>query len=146
MTVSSLSSATINLPSKQTVARRIWPLGLLAAALTMFANAVIFFIVVDGFGVSDAALDTVMPTLVLSALGALGATVVFAVIARSARQPIHTFRLVAFAVLVVSFVPDFLMTGATTPWGVPTLLMMHIVAALIIVGVLTRGHPDGAHG
>jgi peptidoglycan/LPS O-acetylase OafA/YrhL len=137
MASSSLSSAAINLPSEPIASRRVWQRGLLATVLAAIANAVIFFVVVDGFGVSDAALDWVMPTLVLSSLGALGATVVFAVLAHSARHPIRTFRLVALAVLVVSFVPDFLIAGATTPWGVPTLLLMHVVAAAIIVGGLT---------
>ncbi len=123
------------LPSERIAAWRIWPVGLLAAVLAAVANALVFVVVVDGFGVASAELDTVVPTLAFSLLGGLGATLVFTIIALRARQPIRTFRLVALAVLFVSFVPDFL-AGATAA-GIVTLLAMHVVAAAIIVGSLT---------
>ena len=123
------------LPSERIAAWRIWPVGLLAAVLAAVANALVFVVVVDGFGVASAELDTVVPTLAFSLLGGLGATLVFTIIALRARQPIRTFRLVALAVLFVSFVPDFLLTGATAA-GIATLLAMHVVAAAIIVGSL----------
>jgi len=137
MLSTSVSSPATRRPSASIAPRRIWFTGLLATAAAAAANAALFFVVVNGFGVSDAALDRVAPTLVLSALGGLGGTFVFAVIARYARQPIRTFRLVSLAVLMVSFIPDFFAAGATTPAGVPTLLLMHVIAAAIIVGLLT---------
>jgi len=137
MSTTSVSAPATLLPPKPLAARRIWFMGLLAAVLSAVANAVLFFAVVNGFGVSDAALDHVTPTIVYSVLGALGGALVFAVIARWARQPIRTFRLISLGVLIVSFIPDLFFAGATTPAGIPTLMLMHVVAAAIVVGLLT---------
>ena len=120
--------------------------GLLGATFSTAVNALIFFVVVDGLGVTDAALDRVQPTIVLSLLGALGATLVFAALERVAAQPVRTFRMVALAVLLASCVPDFFLTGATTAWGVPTLMAMHVVSAGIMVGALTPRHAERADG
>jgi Family of unknown function (DUF6069) len=116
--------------------------GLLGATFSTAVNALIFFLVVDGLGVTDAALDRVQPTIVLSFLGALGATLVFAALERAAEQPVRTFCVVALAVLLVSWVPDFFLTGATTAWGVPTLMAMHVVSGGIMVGALTLRHAE----
>lgn len=72
--------------------------------------------------------------------------VVFAIIARFARRPIRLFRVVAAVALVLSFAFPLLagsgamqVPGATTPNGstVATMLVMHIVAALVSVGLVT---------
>lgn len=137
MSSTSVSSPTPRPPTAYRAPRRSWLSGLLAAVVAAAANAGLFFLVVNGFGVSDSALDKVAPTIVYSILGALGGTVVFAVLARYARQPIRTFYLVSLAVLIVSFIPDLFFAGATTAAGVPTLMLMHVIAAAVVVGFLT---------
>lgn len=68
-------------------------------------------------------------------VGALGATAVFALLARFTRRPITIFRIVAAVVLLLSFATP-LSLGAPLPM-VLTLELMHIVAAAIIVWALT---------
>jgi hypothetical protein len=122
----------------------ILQMGLIGGVFSTTANAIIFTVVVDGLGVTDAALDHVQPTIILSLLGALGATGVFAVLERATRQPVPAFRMAALAVLLVSFVPDLFFAGATTAWGVPTLMAMHVASAAIMLGALTPWHAQRA--
>ena len=70
---------------------------------------------------------------------------VFAVVRRVASQPIRLFRIVATVALVLSFLPDvWLLTeaaGGTFPGatvsGVGVLMMQHVVAAAVVVWMLT---------
>jgi hypothetical protein len=68
--------------------------------------------------------------------GAVGATVLFALLARFTRRSVMIFRIVAGIVLLLSFVTPFTLPGAPLSL-ILTLEVMHIVAAAIIVGVLT---------
>jgi hypothetical protein len=86
---------------------------------------------------------TVMPPVIFTIVGVLGAVIVYAVIGRFSRQPVRLFRRVALVTLVVSFIPDILMliTGfnpGTTAANVAVLILMHVVAWAITVGMLTR--------
>lgn len=82
------------------------------------------------------------PVVFLTVLGGLAGTVVFAVVVRLSGDPARTFTRLAAGVLVLSFVPDLLLLqvqpAATVP-GVLVLMAMHVVAAVVIVGLLTRG-------
>lgn len=80
------------------------------------------------------------PVLVNSVIAAVGATVVYGLVARFATRPNRTFTLIAAAVLVLSFgmflAPDL----AGAPLSVfGTLAVMHVTAAIVIVAVLTHG-------
>ncbi len=89
------------------------------------------------------------PTVFLTTVSALVAIGVFEGVRRSANRPKRVFRRIAAGVLLVSFVPDLslLSDGATaafpgaTPAGVATLMLMHVVAALVIVWSLTAREP-----
>ena len=60
----------------------------------------------------------------------------FAIVALLARRPIRTFRIVAAVVLVLSFATPLTIPG--TPLSmILTLELMHVVAAVIIAGMLT---------
>lgn len=80
------------------------------------------------------------PVIFLTALSAIAATFVFAVVVRMTFRPAWWFTRLAAGVLVLSFVPDLILLqaqpGATIP-GVLWLMLMHVVAAVVIVGVLT---------
>jgi hypothetical protein len=71
--------------------------------------------------------------------GALGAVLVFALIGRLSRRPVRLYRIIASVVLVVSFVPDFLLLSAPHASGIAVgaLIVMHIATYLITVGMLT---------
>ena len=118
---------------------------LLAALLAAVTNALVYF-AASGLGIvsrgvllpSPMGLSplTVGMVVTASVVGAIGATLVFAIIGMLARRPVKLFRIVAAAVLVLSFVPP-----ATIP-GVPlamriTLGVMHVVAWAVSVGLLT---------
>ncbi len=79
------------------------------------------------------------PVVVNSAVAAVGATLVYGVVARYSERPNRTFTVIAGAVLVLSFAmflaPD--LSGAP-PRIFAILAVMHVTAAVTIVGVLTR--------
>ena len=77
-----------------------------------------------------------------TAAGVTGAVLTFGVIGRVARRPIRLFRTVSAVALVFSFVPDIalLMTKVmpgTNGLAVGLLMVLHVVAAVVSVGILT---------
>lgn len=76
-----------------------------------------------------------------------GAVIVFAVVRRAAGRPVRTFRWIAAVALLLSFLPDawLLSEGAAeafpgaTPATVVALMVLHVVAAAVIVPTLTLG-------
>ncbi len=85
------------------------------------------------------------PVVFLTVLTTIAATAVFGLVVKLTAHPERTFWRLAVAVLVVSLVPDLLLLqadpAATIP-GVLVLMLMHVVAAVTIVIVLTRGVGD----
>jgi uncharacterized protein DUF6069 len=65
----------------------------------------------------------------------LGALLI-AVMGRLTRRPIRTFRVVAAVVLVLSFATPFTLPGAPVAM-IAASLLMHVIAAVVITGVLT---------
>lgn len=61
---------------------------------------------------------------------------IFTVVALLAQRPIRTFRIVAAVVLVLSFATPLTIPGAPLSM-ILTLELMHVVAAVIITGMLT---------
>jgi DMSO reductase anchor subunit len=71
-----------------------------------------------------------------------GAVLVFALVARFAKDPIRTYQVIAFVFLLVSFLPDIAfarspMPGANWPDAF-ALMVMHVVAWGICVTLLGR--------
>ena len=71
-----------------------------------------------------------------------GAVTVFAVVSRFSANPIRTYQIIAFVVLLLSFLPDIAypqshMRGANWPTAV-ALMVMHIVAWGICVSMLSK--------
>jgi Family of unknown function (DUF6069) len=84
-------------------------------------------------------LDVASVTIV----GMIGATLVFAWIARAQPDPRRTFVLIATVGLIVSLLPDLGIwaTGVfpgTTATGILSLMALHVVAAGFAVGILLR--------
>ncbi len=123
--------------------RLLWvgPLTILAAIV---ANIIIQQIAVAVLQPDPAFIPlTFAAPIAFTLIGVLGAVIVYAVIGRVSRQPVQLFRRVALVTLVVSFIPDILMliTGfnpGTTAANVAVLMLMHVVAWAIAVGMLTR--------
>ncbi len=122
--------------------RRLLWVGPLAAAAAAVANAVVYLvasalgampqdIVVNGQG------PITLPVVAaMSAQGAVVGAVVYALVGWFARRPTRVFRIVAAVALVLSFATPFTIPGAPISM-VLTLELMHMVAALVIVGMLT---------
>jgi len=88
---------------------------------------------------------TAGPVAFWTTVGAVGASLVYALVRRLSRRPERSFLIVAIIVLVVSFIPDLLLfllppspIEQVTVGGVATLMGMHIVAAVIITAALLR--------
>jgi uncharacterized protein DUF6069 len=122
--------------------RLLW-VGLLAIMGAAVANVLVGMVAVALLGVSPGFLPLqVGPVVSFTVVGVLGAVAVFALVARFSRRPVRLFRRIAFAVLVISLVPDLLLLSAspfpgTTVVAVATLMVMHVVAWAISVGTLT---------
>lgn len=81
----------------------------------------------------------------LTVVGTSLGGVVFAVVARFAKRPIRTFRIIAVVALLLSWLPDFGLLAAgdrapypgVSPASVGVLMLMHVLAAVVSVGILT---------
>jgi len=114
--------------------------GGIALGLAVLVNVAIVF-AADAAGIAPI-LDPLStgPVVLFTALGVVGATIVYGVLARFRAEPDRLFALVAAVVLVLSLIPDATyaptLPGATT-LGVTVLAVMHVTAALVAVAVLT---------
>ncbi len=119
-------------------AGRLLRRGLVATVLAAVANALVLVIASSLFGavvVPPGETLTLGPVIAASAIGAVGAAVVLGIIGRFSRRPIPVFRVIALVVLLLSLVPIPLQGVAGPSAGV--LALMHVLAAAIVVGVLT---------
>lgn len=127
--------------------RRLPVAGLLAVGVSVLVNGLVF-LVADAVGAFPAGvLDpgsgqpfSLFTVAVPSAVGAVGATVVYAVFRRFVPDADRWFRRVAGVVLLASFLTPFSIPDAPTA-TVVTLLVMHVVVAVVSVAFLTA---DGA--
>ena len=134
-----MESTTSNGPSSVRVpAGRLLRRGLLAAVLAAVANALVLVIASSLFGgvvVPPGETLTLGPVVAASAIGAVGAAIVLGVIGRFSGRPIRVFCVTALVVLLLSLVPIPLQGIAGPSAG--ALALMHVLAAAIVVGVLT---------
>ncbi len=132
----------------------LWVLGLGALAASVIANVAIWW-------VSNAALAIPpefppligpAPTIFFTTVGVIGGVAAFAVIRRFFDQPVRLFRLVAAGALGLSLVPDVWLwsDGAAAQFpgasvtAVVVLMVMHVVAAAIVVWAMTGTGPSAA--
>jgi hypothetical protein len=112
--------------------------GVLAAVLSAIANTLVLAVASSRFGPVVIPPDeavTFGQVVGASVAGAVSAAAIFAVIGRFARRPIRIFWGVAAVGLFLSFLPIAL-AGATGS-SAGTLALMHVVAAVTNVGLLT---------
>jgi hypothetical protein len=72
----------------------------------------------------------------------IGAVLVFALVSRFAANPIRTYQIIAFIILILSFVPDVVFVqvhflNSTWPITIP-LMVMHVVVWGICVSMLSK--------
>jgi hypothetical protein len=126
---------------------RLWWVGVLAIIASVAANVLVRLFAVAVLDISPAfePLSGYGDVISLTAFGVLGAVIVFALLARFARRPILMFKRIAAVALVLSLVPDLLLLVASVPGAtavsVGVLMLMHVVAWAISVGMLTTLAP-----
>lgn len=142
--------------------RRIWLTGIAAAVLAAAANSLIRLVAVAALdpGPGFDPLGPLQPAL-LTIAGVLAGTAVLAGLTRLVADPVRVFRILAVVAVALSFIPDLMLLAADPPpfpgitaATVAPLMLMHVVAALIAVPMLTTlprapaattTHPEGHH-
>ncbi len=116
---------------------------LVAAAAAAAANTVVYLVAsAVGFLPGDSAVGpegqalNLFAVISASVLGAIGAALVLAALNLLLRRPIPVFYIVSAVVLLLSFYTPTTISGAPLAM-VLVLEFMHVVAAGVIVGVLT---------
>jgi hypothetical protein len=123
---------------------QLWWVGLLMIVLSIAGNAIVRTITMALFDIPPEFRPLAWSQFIFfTVVGAVGATVVFAIVARLSQRPIRLFRRIAIGVLLISFLPDIgLLVGRPFPGitvpGVLSLMVMHVVSAVVAVGLLTR--------
>lgn len=87
-------------------------------------------------------LQVIMIPIVLTLVLCTAAVLVFALVGRFAKNPVRTYIIISFVFLIISFLPDIAtasmrMPGAGWHYAI-TLMIMHVVAGLITVLMLTK--------
>ena len=126
---------------------KLWWVGLVAAAAASIANLIFFWVTKSVFGIpyiipmgGPGGPLTAMPAaliIVFSAVPAVGATILLAILGKVASRPIRVFWIISIAVFVISFLlPIGLPSSVATSTRI-SLALMHVIAGAVIVGVLT---------
>lgn len=139
-----------SMTSAQTSTRRggsVLVAGIVATLAAILGNVAVFYLAAliqggpllgpDPTGAAALAPVPLPVPVVLTAIGIIGATIVFALIKRFSRQPARLFLIVALVVLLLSYLP------LLTPIGLPpatiaAFAVMHVVPAAIAVPILIR--------
>lgn len=134
---------------KVSLRRLLWvaPAAAVAAALAnsfvYLVSSVVGAIPEDVTVGSSGAPITLVPVIVSSVVGVLGAAAVLALLAWFSGRPARIFIIVSVVVLVLSFVTPFSISGAPVEMIV-ALLVMHVVAWAVAVTLLLRLSVSGA--
>ena len=130
-----------------TVENKLWPAALTGLVGSIVANLALWWAAVATLDIPPefAPLASWGPVIFFTTIGALGAAGIFGIVRRRAERPEQVFRWIAVVVLLLSFLPDLWLLGdgaaetfpGATRVGVGVLMVMHTVAAAIIVWALT---------
>ncbi len=123
--------------------KKLWWVG----PLTVFA-AVIGVLIVRSIAMAilpppyAPGLEMIAISIVLTIVLCTAAVIVYALVARYAKNPVGTYIIISSIFLVISFLPDIAavsmpMPGAGWPYSI-TLMIMHVVAGFITVYMLIK--------
>lgn len=130
--------------SSGSAGRRLLVVGAGLVLMATVANVLIAIALRNVLGVPAAFQALSTPAVASGTIvGMIGATLVFAWVARAQPDPRRTFVLIATAGLIVSWLPDLVIWAAavfpgTTTTGILSLMALHVVAAAFAVGILLR--------
>jgi len=137
---------TTNVQSKQSNHVRLgfWPTALVAGIAAALVNLLVYFVVTSVFGYSleiatpggPAMPLTPLPIIITSFIPAIGAAVLLALLNRFVSRPFPIFLVVAVIFFLLSLGGPLSLPIAATNKAI--LILMHTLAALVIVGSLRR--------
>jgi hypothetical protein len=129
------------------VRTQVWRVGLVAALLAAVATEVYTAVIrAAGVHIAIGNIGGTAKDVVDIGPGACAVTVGMCVAAglivatalnRWAKRPAHAFQVTAYALTVLSFVPD-VFAGATATSSKITLMGAHVIAAAIVIPLVTR--------
>jgi len=129
---------------EQVALRKLIWVGPLTIVSTVIANLIIRSIAVSSFGVPETFQYMEAPYVIGSTIVfVLVALLAFVLVNRFARRPIQFYRILAFVILCISFLsPVMALVGLFPAPGMTlsifwTMIVMHIVSAIIVVGLFT---------
>ena len=122
---------------------RVALVGLGTVIATVLANLIVYYIgaAIVGYNPDFVVLATNGGTIFFTVIPAIVAVLLYAALLRFTSRPARIFTIIAAVVFVVALIPDF--TYIPTVVGASNgqtaiLVVMHIVAAVVIVGLLTK--------
>ncbi len=126
---------------------KLWWVGLVAAASASIANLVYFWVTKSVFGIpyiiprgGPGGPLTAMPAaliIVFNVVPAIGATILLAILGKFVSRPFRVFWIISVAVFILSFMLPLTLPSAVATSTKIGLSLMHIIAAAVIVGVLS---------
>ncbi len=144
MTLSGSNSGADSVAHTQAIGKgRFALVGAATVAAATLANVVVYFVADPFVAYTEEfkVLTNLGGTVSFTLAAAVIATLVYAALLRWARNPVKTFQIVSAAVLVVTAIPDVTylpgVDGSSTA-QIAVLLLMHLVAAAVIVPMLTK--------
>ena len=151
-----ISTSTCSTPQERVATRKLVWVGPLTIVIAALVNLVVRLLAVSFFGVASSFLYLQTPVVISTTVVFLMlALLAFVLVGRISRHPVRIFRIVAGVALLVSFLNSLLLLAG---WWLPavgmnlrifwTMIVMHIVSALIAVSLLTtlaveRARPRG---
>lgn len=117
-------------------------IGLATVVAAVVANVLVYFIggMMVAYDPRFLPLTNVSGAVIFTLAPAIVAVLLYAVLRRFARHPARTFTIIAAVVFAVTLIPDFTYTPTlpgSTGGQTVILVLMHIVAATVIVRMLT---------
>jgi hypothetical protein len=109
----------------------------------VLANVLVYFVgdAVVGYDPDFLVLSNVSGAVIFTFAAAVGAVLVYGALLRWTANPVRNFNVISAIVFVVTTVPDFTyipgVEGASNG-QTAVLVLMHVVAAAVIVGMLTK--------
>jgi hypothetical protein len=132
------------LAREHVASRKLWWVGPLTIISAVLANSIIRTIAVAFFGVPGTFQYFQVAYIIGSTIVyLLLALLAFVLVSRFARRPLRFYRWLALVALLVSFLIPAMALGDLMPiagMNLPifwTMIVMHVVSALIVVGLLT---------
>lgn len=135
---------TMNVPSNVRLDKNQWfRLGLVAAVASVIAVLIVQMVAVAIWPeiALFKPLDSLARTALFTLIPAIGATVLFAWLARRKTNPVPAFLMISVVVLLLSIIPDYLLpVEYKTFLASSVTAALHVVAAAVIVSVLVIGY------